>query len=161
MKAHITYLKYILRHKWFVFLACCKLGIPWLGIVHDLSKFSRAEWRPYVLSFYSGREKNERPQWVVRLFERALQHHYDYNPHHPEHWHIGGGVFPMPDRYRREMLADWIGAGRAKKKGDPYHEGINEVAIWYAKHKDKIYLHPSTCLWVEKQLDIISAGEGK
>jgi len=60
----------------------------------------------------------------------------------------------MPDRYRREMLADWIGAGKAKKKGDPHHEGISEVATWYQKHKDKIKLHPDTQQWIEEQLEL-------
>ena len=36
--------KRILRHKYFVFKYCCKLGIPWQGITHDLSKFSPTEF---------------------------------------------------------------------------------------------------------------------
>lgn len=36
------YLSYIIRHKWFVFIAACKLGIPWRGITHDLSKLMPA-----------------------------------------------------------------------------------------------------------------------
>lgn len=152
MKAHWNYLKYVIRHKWFVFVECCKLGIPWLGLIHDFSKFSRAEWRPYVLSFYSGWQVDERPQRVVELFHGALQHHLDCNAHHSEHWHIGSKVFPMPNCYRREMLADWIGAGRAKGVGDPHHEGISEVGIWYRKNKQKLLLHPDTRQWIETQI---------
>lgn len=52
MKAHLAYLWYVLRHKWFVFLECWRLGIPWLGVVHDMSKFTPGEWFPYVNHFY-------------------------------------------------------------------------------------------------------------
>lgn len=144
MKAHFQYLKYVLRHKWYVFIECCRLGIPWLGIIHDLSKFSRAEWRPYVLSFYSGWEKDDRPQWIVRLFDRALQHHYDHNAHHPEHWHIGNGIFPISDYARREMLADWRGMARQRN---------SNTRQWYNNYKDKILLHEETKEWIEMVLE--------
>lgn len=53
IRAHLSYLKYVLRHKWFVFRECQRVGITWRGIVHDMSKFSRAEWEPYVCVFYN------------------------------------------------------------------------------------------------------------
>ena len=53
-------------------------------------------------------------------------------------------ALPMPDRYRREMLADWLGAGRAY--GNP------DTAGWYQDHKDGILLHPETRAWVEREL---------
>ncbi len=28
------------RHRWAVFKLCCKAGIPFRGLVHDLSKYS-------------------------------------------------------------------------------------------------------------------------
>lgn len=31
MKPHLQYLWYVLRHKWFVFVECCSLGIPLQG----------------------------------------------------------------------------------------------------------------------------------
>jgi len=37
---YLKYLKYLLRHKWFVMLECFKEGLFWLGLTHDLSKFS-------------------------------------------------------------------------------------------------------------------------
>lgn len=56
---------------------------------------------------------------------------------------------PMPDRARREMLADWFGAGRAyNPKWTPL-----EPRKWYEKNKEKIKLHPDTRAWVENQLE--------
>lgn len=40
VKGHLAYLWYVLRHKYFVFVECCRLGVPWRGLVHDLSKLS-------------------------------------------------------------------------------------------------------------------------
>jgi hypothetical protein len=54
-------------------------------------------------------------------------------------------LLPMPDRYRREMLADWRGAGRAIN-------GYEDAAGWYAKNRDKMQLHPETRAWIEQQL---------
>ena len=53
---------------------------------------------------------------------------------------------PMPDRYRREMLADWRGAGRAY--GNP------DTRKWYEKHKHKIIIHAETRAWIESQLGL-------
>lgn len=55
MNAHLQYLRYVLVHKWCTLIECYKLGILWRGIIHDLSKFSRAEWGPYVEWFYGER----------------------------------------------------------------------------------------------------------
>lgn len=43
----------------------------------------------------------------------------------------------MPEKYLREMIADWIGAGRAQGHGD-------DVEGWYAKNKENMVLHPET-----------------
>lgn len=51
---------------------------------------------------------------------------------------------PMPDVYRREMLADWRGAGRAL--------GFPDTTGWYEKNRDKMMLHPKTRAWIESQL---------
>ena len=43
----------------------------------------------------------------------------------------------MPNKYRKEMLCDWIGAGMAIT-------GKRDVVNWYEKNKFNIVLHPST-----------------
>lgn len=57
--------------------------------------------------------------------------------------------FPMPDRYRREMLADWIGAGKAY--GNP------NTREWYLQRRDMFrrFIHPDTLLWLDIQLGVI------
>ena len=62
MRRYIAYAQYVLAHKWYVFLAGCRLGLPWLAALHDLSKFSPAEFGPYARFFYetdgSKRQRN-------------------------------------------------------------------------------------------------------
>jgi hypothetical protein len=154
---YLKYLCYLLRHKWFVFLECLKLGVPlWAAIVHDWQKFTPAEFGTYAVNFFGSWDKDDRPQWLVDAFERAWVHHLHYGPHHWDYWLSRDGVdglnrgykaLEMPDRYRREMLADWRGAGRAIS-------GKDDTAAWYVKKRDEIILHPKTREWIEHQLGV-------
>ena len=148
------YLKYLLRHKWFVFLACCRQGIPLAGIIHDWSKFLPDEWIGYTNYFYGGVRKHHRGEIRERTkvddaFDVSWLLHQKRSPHHWQYWilHNDTGVtkiLEMPDRYRREMLADWEGAGKAMGKSD--------LKTWYLKNALRISLAPETRRWVEKQL---------
>lgn len=146
---YLKYLREVIRHKWFVFQECCKLGVPWLGVIHDWTKFLPGEWKPYALSFNGPWDYDSRPQWLKNAFDAAWNHHQKRNKHHWQYWLLvndedGTYPLPMPDKYRCEMLADWRGAGRAY--GNPDTKG------WYQGNKDKIQLHPETREWIERML---------
>lgn len=152
----MKYLKFLwslVRHKWYVFVECCKLGIVWQGVIHDLSKFLPREFVAYAWSFYGPWKYKERPQWLVDLFDVAWLHHQKRNPHHWQYWLLvqdddPDKTLPMPDKDGREMLADWRGAGTAY--GNPDTKG------WYLKRREKWFqrLHPETRRWIEKQLGV-------
>jgi hypothetical protein len=153
---YIKYLKALLRHKWFVFLASIKLGVPFLGIIHDWSKFLPNEFIAYARSFYGPHAYDDRPDSVVTAFDYAWNTHQKRNKHHWQYWiltndELDGMVrntrMKMPERYVREMVADWIGAGRAY--GNPDTRG------WYLSN-DAIRLHPESTLLVHKLLGIKS-----
>jgi hypothetical protein len=119
------YLRAVLRHKWFVFLAGLGRVPLWRLLIHDWSKFTPAEWPQYARSFYG---PQPRSQQVKDDFDRAWLHHQKFNLHHWQYWVMhedSGKVFclPMPGVYREEMLADWRGAGRAYGNAD--------TAAWY------------------------------
>jgi hypothetical protein len=238
MKAHWLYLKYVLRHKWFVLVAGLKTGAPlWRLLIHDWSKLTPAEWRGYVEHFYApkplvtyGDERNHRgtsPDEAERIltdrkaaFDRAWLHHQKRNPHHWQYWllvpdrpdvvyHLeshdggstgnvlvgksehprvevylptldinspvpgaddrlrlvnrvlqlaarGGDPLEMPEPYVREMVADWMGAGRAIT-------GKWEVRDWYRRNAHLIQLHPNTERRVSEILRAVSpeATDGK
>ena len=97
---YFKYLWYVIRHKWFVFLECCKLGIPWRGIVHDLHKFSPKEFGAYARYFY-GDYRDESEIRFVELpysqktkqsikcdFDLAWLHHQKHplGAHHWQYW---------------------------------------------------------------------------
>lgn len=138
---HLKYLNYLIRHKWFVFLAGIKFKAPlWRLIIHDWSKFLPSEWFPYAESFYGGYK--ERPQHVKDAFDSAWNHHQKRNKHHFQYWVLiedSGAIKPLeiPEKYLREIASDWSGAGRAIT-------GKWEVWSYYQKVKDKTLLHPKT-----------------
>jgi len=108
---HLQYLKYLLRHKYFVFIAGLRRGVPlWQLIVHDYSKFMPREWLAYCNYFYGTPDE--------AAFRYAWNYHQKQNAHHWQYWvypQDDGGLITLeiPEKYRREMLADWDGAGRA------------------------------------------------
>jgi hypothetical protein len=143
MRKHWDYLLYVLRHKYYVFIACRRLGVPlWQSLVHDWTKFTPTEWGPYVRRDFS---KPPELEW-----ERAWEHHWRNNKHHPHVWSNGRPApLPMPEVYAREMVADWWGAGMAR--------GMPNVWAWYEKQKSATALHPETRLLVEQLLQELKA----
>ena len=75
---YLKYLKIICIHKWYVFIECCKEGIIWQGIIHDLSKFSPQEFIPSA-KYYNG-DGNDKE------YQEAWLHHKGHNKHHWEYW---------------------------------------------------------------------------
>lgn len=167
MKKYIKYLSYIIRHKWFVFIAGVDLKKTgrkislWRLMVHDLSKFCPNEWVPYMEHFYgdnlSEKEIADVPgdyrhffvskeRWAKK-FDVAWLHHIHRNPHHWQYWVLreddGGTItIEMPEKYMHEMVADWLGAGRAIT-------GRWETEEWYQKNKSNMMLHDKTRKSVE------------
>ena len=156
---HLRYLNYVLRHKYFVFLAGLKTGAPvWRLLIHDWSKFTPAEWFPYVQKFYGlgqGRATSEIGLAVLREanFDAAWLHHQHRNLHHWQHFLLreddgGTKALRMPESLVREMVADWCGAGRAIT-------GKWEVSKWYENNAHKMVLHPETRAEVEDLIRMI------
>lgn len=162
MKAHLKYLRYVLRHKWFVLVAGLKTGAPlWRLLIHDWSKFLPCEWFAYVNYFYGEKPRLQKEEWddsrywpaaqkYYDAFDRAWLHHQHANKHHWQHWTLredSGRVklLPMPDKYAREMVADWMGAGRAIT-------GKWEAPAWYAKNREIIQLADKTRAYVDNAL---------
>lgn len=150
---HWNNLVYLVKHKWYVFLAGLRTHAPlWRLIIHDWSKLTPAEWGPYADNFFAPKPKRrERCDCTscetIRLnFKRAWLHHIHLNPHHWQHWvHNDGTLFMMPEDLVREMVADWAGAGRAIT-------GKWEVRKWYESNKDQMQIHTSTRELVERLL---------
>jgi hypothetical protein len=194
---YYQYIRYVAIHKWHVFQASREFGVPWLGLLHDNSKFLPDEIRPYARHFYEadGAKRTRRAADGFyddvkndRAFDRAWLKHIQRNRHHPQHWvevtwtpchhdpsltllkddgqakclvcgavttydeigpkyRVGGTqivILEMPERYRREMLADWRGAGLA--------QGTPNTLAWYSVRGKRLPLGPETRTWVERTL---------
>ena len=150
----LKYLSYVIRHKWFVFVECCKMGIPWRGLMHDMSKFRPSEFIPYYKFHTRDKDVRDKTGYYKasdtgdKDFDFAWFLHQKRNQHHWQWWvlptdHGEITVFPMSDVCRKEMVCDWIGASRAQGHG-------RSIRHWYYKNKDKMILHPETWKWVDK-----------
>lgn len=138
MIADLKYFWYLVKHKWFVYRAGRRMGCDHIQLIlHDLTKFSRDEWTPYVNRFFRGKDDK-------RNFYRALMHHYENNPHHWNFWldPITNKPNDMPTYFIREMIADWMGASRVKT-------GSYDICGWYKSNQTKMKLHPITRIVVE------------
>jgi Family of unknown function (DUF5662) len=159
LRKHLKYASYLLRHKWYVFLECAKVGLWWRGLIHDLSKFLPSEWIPYANHFggdiHRGRDGTgyyKPTDTGDPAFDFArLLHLQKRNRHHWQWWVLpedegGVKVLPMDNTSRLEMLCDWRGAGRA--------QGTPDVRAWYMLNGHRMQLHPETRAWVEWRLVI-------
>lgn len=155
MRRYIAYLKYVLRHKWFVLIEAWKLRIPWRGLIHDWHKLLPGELLPYARYFYnpdgSNRDIRTEAGHLVSdvAFDVAWLTHQRLAKHHWQYWILhrdDGSVEPlrMPLLYIKEMVADWRGAGRA--------QGKPNTLAWYEANKDKMSLHPESRKVVEDLL---------
>ena len=138
IKNTIKHFCLITRHKWEVLKLAIRLGIPFRGLVHDLSKYSPTEFWEGVKYYDGGRspinvckEKNG--------FSKAWLHHKGRNKHHPEYWYDRNAPEQtpmMPYPYVCEMICDQIAAGKT-------YQGKNwkkeyQLDYW-KKHKEKFF----------------------
>lgn len=166
MRAHLKYASYVARHKWFVFLGGLRTRAPlYRLVIHDWSKLTRSEWGAYVRQFYNsdGSKRNaRRPDGGYDLaeqpyeFQRAWLGHQRRNKHHWQAWILlgdNGQCIPikMPEKYVREMVADWMGAGRAIT-------GQWDPVPWYEKNWRLMVLHTATQARVEALLGVRRQG---
>src|SRR5262245_453679 len=162
----LRFLVATLRHKRFGYQAGRRLGVAhWQLLVHDLSKFRPSEFVPYGRFFYghpgaTWRKPVPEPAASAQMREAWLRH-IQRNAHHWQYWVLikGGSVIskreggsadaaadflqalPMPERYVREMLADWMGVARA------YHDAYPKSMAawdWWQHNRDQLVLHEET-----------------
>ncbi len=153
MGRYWKYFQYVTRHKWFVFLEGLKLFVPfWRLFIHDWDKYLPHMFLPYALRFRNpdGTRRVPLPDATFD-FDAALLSHINRHKHHWQYWILvrGDGTtdcLPMPDVFRREMLADWYGAGKAHNMPD--------TRKWYIQNYDNIQLHPDTRLWIDSRLEV-------
>ena len=156
LKNIVGHFMVITRHKWVVFKLCCKVGQPWRGLVHDLSKYSPTEFWEGV-KYFNGKHSPITDAKKDKGYSQAWLHHKGRNKHHFEywtdvstaedHWKIVG--VKMPVNYLAEMVMDRIAAskiyqGRNYTDAAPY--------TYFSRNKEYIVMHPETKACLDKIL---------
>ena len=143
VKNIIKHFNLITHHKWVVFKLCCKIGEPWRGLVHDLSKYSPTEFWESV-EYYVGDYSPITEAKKVQGYSKAWLHHKGRNRHHAQYWvdPLAPNPTPIiPYPYAVEMICDKLAAGiiyQGKKWTKEY-----QLAYW-EKEKEKLEINPKT-----------------
>ncbi len=101
------------KHRFKVFVLCCKAGQPWRGLLHDLSKYSPTEFFEGV-KYYQGTYSSIKNRKMEAGYSEAWLHHFGRNKHHYEYWYDSDTyektpIIPYP--YVVEMICDQLAAG--------------------------------------------------
>ena len=161
--ARWKHFKVICKHRRVVREWCFKLGIPWQGLIHDLSKFSPTEFNASA-QYFQGRSSPIDAEKREKGYSIAWQHHKGRNPHHWEYWidrlsTKENYAIEMPVKYVYEMLADFIGAGQAY---NPTGWTCESPLKYYMLNRSKYLLHPNTeKLFYGLLQDLADLGEKK
>ena len=125
LKNALKHLKLITKHKWVVFKLCCKVGIPWRGFVHDLSKYSFTEFGESV-KYYTGTHSpiSECRKQTGRSM--AWVHHKAKNKHHAEYW-IDFYPEPRPVMIPYKYLE--LNYYMKERENNLIHEGVDKLLI--------------------------------
>ena len=161
LKAVFGHLKTVLIHKYWVFYYCCKLGIPWQGLLHDLSKFSPYEFIESVKFYQGGKRSPIKAAKEIKGYSIAWQHHKGRNKHHYEYWtdnyDKGTTCIKMPYNYALELIADYLGAGKAYNgRGFNFKDELD----WWRNHVKTIKMHDETKAFVTSIFSDLANGVG-
>ena len=119
MNNFFKHLHTINSHRFEVCKSCFKMGIPWLGLIHDLSKYSWKEFSIY--KYYNGKRSPHDEARDILGYSPSWLYHKSKNKHHWEFWldnQDGDDFIPIkiPYKYVVEMFCDMVGAGKAYLK---------------------------------------------
>ena len=101
------------KHRFKVFCLCCRVGIPWQGFIHDLSKYSFEEFFEGA-KYFQGNYSPIKNCKKVNGYSRAWLHHKGRNKHHYEYWYdynTPNETPIMPFKYFMELICDTLAAG--------------------------------------------------
>ncbi|MCC8028670.1 MAG: DUF5662 family protein [Lachnospiraceae bacterium] len=154
------HLKTINHHKWLVMKACFRVGLYKQGLLHDLSKYSPAEFRVGV-KYYRGTMSPNNAERKDKGYTSAWLHHKGRNKHHLEYWidySSKGSESPlegmrMPDKYVVEMFIDRMSASKNYQK-EKYTD--RSALEYYEKGRARHILHPEVRELLERLLRMLA-----
>lgn len=142
IKNFFKHLNLVNKHRFLVFKLAIKAGIPYRGLVHDLSKYSKTEFLESV-KYYDGTTSPISKCKKENGYSQAWLHHKGRNKHHFEYWYdpqAPNKTPIIPYKYTIEMICDTLAAGITYKGKDWYPSYQLE---YFKKRKDKQYINES------------------
>ena len=112
-KSFFGHLHTVNQHRLKVFCLCCRVGIPWQGLIHDLSKYGFEEFWEGV-KYFQGDYSPIKNCKKENGYSRAWLHHKGRNKHHYEYWYdynAPNETPVMPFKYFLELICDSMAAG--------------------------------------------------
>ncbi|MBR4184340.1 MAG: catalase [Clostridia bacterium] len=162
----LGHLETVTRHRTLVMKHCFLAGIPFRGLVHDLSKFSPTEFIPGARYYEEGkRSPNEREREVTG-YSAAWMHHKGRNPHHWEYWFDVSPVthryepVRMPIDYLKESFCDRVAASKIYRGAD--YTDASALEYFCSKKQMESLMHPCTACILGRWLEMLARdGEEK
>jgi len=147
------------KHRKIVRQECWACGLYKQGLLHDLSKYSPAEFVASAKYFQGDRSPIDAEKEAIG-YSKAWLHHKGHNPHHWEYWTDYGAngeiiTNKIPANYVIEMICDWIGAGKVYGHGNWQ---IADLMIYYDKVRSGRHFNPETEQLIFYFFNIIKAG---
>lgn len=152
MKYILKHLSIVNRHRWEVFKLSIKVGIPFRGLLHDLSKYSFTEFSESV-KYYKISKGEYSPILAAKKdlgYSRCWLHHKGRNPHHYEYWYDAAGPIKtpiIPLKYMLEMICDRIAASKTYNK-KTYNNSM--PLDYFNKEKKYMTMNPKLIDFVEE-----------
>lgn len=142
----IKHFRTITAHRHRVMLGCFRVGLIRQGLLHDLSKYSPAEfWQG--AKYWEGVRSPNAGAREAEGWSTAWMHHKGRNKHHYEYWTDLSPktkqyeAVPMPRRYLVESVMDRIAACKTYL-GDKYDDG--SALDYLNRAAETPLLHPQT-----------------
>lgn len=157
----IGHLNTVNSHRFMVFKLSIKAGIPFRGLIHDLSKYHPIEFFEGV-KYFDGKISPIKVCKKKEGYSKAWLHHKGRNKHHFEYWYD----FNTPDKtpvipykYVAEMICDNLAASLTYNKknwsaDDQLNYFLNRTDLDYLNEKVKNIL-------IEVYEDIVKDGINK
>lgn len=148
----------VTHHRHLVLVHCIKAGIPLQGLLHDLSKFTPAEFVPGAKYWEGTRSPTVRERLECGS-SAAWMHHKGRNKHHFEYWtdYLPGShglvAVPMPRKYLVEMFCDRVAASKTYLGGD-YTD--SEPLEYFLRGHASYLMHPDTSAQLEQLLRMLA-----
>lgn len=163
----LKHLRTINRHKKLVMKGCFAVGLYRQGLLHDLSKYTPAEFL-IGCKYYQGTMSPNNAERADRGYSSAWLHHKGRNKHHMEYWidygvpeekdgkieHKGMCGMKMPLRYAVEMYVDRVAASKNYQRS----RYTDRSALDYYLHGRQFHvLHEDTRALLELLLYMLAA----